>query len=74
MVTKNECSVRQRIIVVLKPRVVFPQIRPLEANSFTQTTHNAQIIFLVDSLAGRKEFIMHHTTIIEENCQHDPDF
>ena len=51
IVTKNECSVRRRIIVVQKPRVVFPQIRPLETNSFTKTTHNAQIIFLVDSLA-----------------------
>ena len=65
-VTKNECSVRQRIIVVQKPTVVFPQIRPLETNSFTQTTHNVQIIFFVDKLAGRKEFIMHHTTIIEK--------
>ena len=40
---------------VQKARVVLLQFRAPSANSFTQTTHNAKIIFFVEGLTKRKE-------------------
>ena len=70
MLTDNDGIVRRCVIVLQNPRVVCPQIRSFLANCFTQTSHNAQIILLVDGLALWKEFIMHNTSVIHENRKH----
>ena len=70
MLTDNDGIVRRCVIVVQNPRVVCPQIRSFLANCFTQTSHNAQIILLVDGLAFWKEFMMHNTSVIHENRKH----
>ena len=67
--TKNQSSMRRCIIMVRNPCFL-----SLCANIFTQVTHNAWIIVLLDSLASWKVFVMYNTTIIEENCQHQLDF
>ena len=47
----------------------------LFANGLIQTTHNIQIILIIDRLTIMEErFIVHHTTNIEENSQYNLDF
>lgn len=46
---------RRCIIMVRKPRVTGPWFHPICTSIFAQTTNYTQIIFLDDSLAGRKK-------------------
>jgi len=49
------------VIMVQNPRVVYPQILSFLANCFTQTSHNTQIILLINCLTFWQKFVMYNT-------------
>lgn len=74
MISKNHCNMNRRVIVMQKPRIVFPKFWPFQTNWFMQITQNFQIVFLDDSAARWMVIILSHTTIVEENCKQNLNF
>ena len=58
------------VIMMQNLRVVCPQILSFLANCFTQTSHNAQIILIINCLTFWQKFMMYNTVVIHENCEH----